>query len=435
MIDQHLLTARSERVAIISGVRTPFAERDSAFKEAYATDLGTMITNELLSRTPIDRKEISQLVFGQVIQQPDIPNLAREIALSLSMPHLQAYTLSSSCISGMQAFANVASSIVSGSITTGIAGGADSISNAPFSLSPLMVRKIKGIFRQKTLERKYELLRQLSWRDLKPNSVNLKDYMTQLSVSDISEQMAQYYGISRQEQDDFARLSNQNAQNAWKIGLFKDEVISSFPRPYNDFVVSDNLNPKASRRRYYEGFSPLSSSDYATVTSANISQPADGAAAILLMNESRAKALGLKPLGYIKSYAITGNDIWENMFVGSVISSAKALDRVGLQIQDLDYVDIHETSASQVLANLQLFESQKFAKNHLNRTACLGEIDRQKLNHLGGSIAFGNPRAVSSLRLVIQSLNALKRKGGGVSLVASGGLGGLGAAMILESEG
>ncbi len=435
MIDQHLLTVRNERVAIISGVRTPFVERDSSFKEAYANDLGVMITNELLSRTSIDRKEISQLVFGQVIQQPDIPNIAREIALSLSMPYVQAYTLSSSCISGLQAITNVAGSIVSGTITTGIAGGADSISNAPFSLSPFMVRKIKGIFKQKTLAQKYELFRQLSWRDLKPNGVNLKDYMTQLSVADISEQMAQYYRITRQEQDNFARLSNQNAQNAWKIGLFKDEVVSSFPRPYNEFVISDNLNPKATRQKYYASVSPFSSSDYATVTPANISQPADGAAAILLMNESRAKALGLKPLGYIKNYAISGNDIWENMFIGSAISSYLVLQRAGLTLQDLDYIDIHETSASQILTNLQLFESQKFAKDQLNLTACLGKVDPAKLNHLGGSIAFGNPRAVSSLRLIIQSLNALKRKGGGISLVASGGLGGLGAAMILESEG
>ncbi|MDQ6569489.1 MAG: acetyl-CoA C-acyltransferase, partial [Haemophilus parahaemolyticus] len=136
MPKQRLLTAQGDRIAIVSGLRTPFARRDTGFKDAYATSLGTMVTNELLSRLAIDRNEIEQLVFGQVIQQPDIPNPAREIALALNMPQLQTYSISSSCLSGLQAIVNVAGSVLSGSISAGIAGGADSISNAPISLSP-----------------------------------------------------------------------------------------------------------------------------------------------------------------------------------------------------------------------------------------------------------------------------------------------------------
>lgn len=246
--------------------------------------------------------------------------------------------------------------------------------------------------------------------------------------------MAQQYNISRAEQDEYARLSNEKASNAWRLGLFKDEVIQSVPLPYKDFVIADTLIKAATRKSYYQRFSPIVNKPYATVTEANIPQPMDGAAAILLMNESKAKALGFKPLGYIRSYAITGNDIWQNMFAGATFATAQALDRAELTLNDLDYIDIHESSASQMLANIRLFESEKFAKNQLNRTACLGKIDLDKLNHLGGSIAFGNPRAVTSLRTVIQSLYALKRNGGGISLVASSGLGGLGAAMVLESE-
>lgn len=434
MAKQNLLNAQGERVAIVSGLRTPFVERDKGFKSAYATDLGTMVTNELLSHLAIERHQIEQLVFGQVIQQPDIPNPSREIALALNMPHLQAYTLSSSCLSGLQALVNVAGSIVSGSISAGIAGGADSISNAPFSISPRVIHKLKSIFQASTLEKKFELFRRFSWRDLKPHGVNLKDYMTQLSVAEISEQMAQQYHISRQEQDEFARWSNQKAADAWKLGLLKGEVMPSFPRPYTDFVISDSLKPAATREKYYQSFSPIMSKSYATVTEANMPKAVDGAAAVLLMRENRAKELGLTPLGYIRSYAITGNDIWQNMFMGATLASNLALSRANMALKDMDYIDIHETSASQMLVNLRLFESEAFAKNQLNRTACLGKIDHDKLNHLGGSIAFGNPRAVTSLRILIQSLNSLKRKGGGISLVASSGLGGLGAAMILESE-
>lgn len=434
MARQNLLNAQGERVAIVSGLRTPFVQRDSEFKSSYATDLGTMVTNELLSRLALERNQIEQLVFGQVIQQPDIPNPAREIALALNMPYLQAYTLSSSCLSGLQALVNVAGSIISGSISAGIAGGADSISNAPFSISPRVIHKLKGIFNAPTLEKKFQLFRQFSWRDLKPHSVNLKDYMTQLSVAEISEQMAQQYHISREEQDNFARQSNQKAKDAWKLGLLKTEVMPSFPRPYTDFVVSDTLQSGATREAYYQRFAPLMNKDYATVTEANMPRAVDGAAAVLLMRENRAKELGLEPLGYIRSYAITGNDIWQQMFMGATVASHLALERANVSLQEIDFIDIHETSASQMLMNMRLFASEDFAKNYLNRTACIGEIDPQKLNHLGGSIAFGNPRAATSLRILIQSLNALKRKGGGLSLVASSGLGGLGSAMVLESE-
>lgn len=434
MAKQNLLTPNGERVAIVAGLRTPFVQRDTGFKSSFATDLGTMVTNELLSRSAIERRQLDQLVFGQVIQQPDIPNPAREIALALNMPHLQAYTLSSSCLSGLQALVNVAGSIVSGSISAGIAGGADSISNAPFSISPRVIHKLKAIFNAPTLEKKFELFRRFSWRDLKPHGVNLKDYMTQLSVAEISEQMAQQYHISRAEQDEFARHSNQKAADAWKLGLLKGEVMPSFPRPYSDFVVSDTLIPAATRESYYQNTTPIMAKSYATVTEANMPRPVDGAAAVLLMREQRAKELGLDVLGYIRAYAITGNDIWQNMFMGATVASHLALERANVSLQDLDFIDIHETSASQMLVNMRLFASDEFAKNQLNRTACLGEIDRDKLNHLGGSIAFGNPRAATSLRILIQSLNALKRKGGGISLVASSGLGGLGAAMVLESE-
>lgn len=434
MAQQHLATVMGERVAIVAGVRTPFAKRDTGFKDAYATDLGTMVTNELLNRTQIDRKQVDQLVFGQVIQQPDIPNLAREIALSLNMPHLQAYTLSSSCVSGLQAVVNVANNIVSGSISIGIAGGADSISNAPFSLSPLVIQKIKAIFKAVTLEQKYALFRQLSLKDLKPHGVNLKDYMTQLSVAEISEQMAQHFQISRAEQDEYARQSCEKAANAWRIGLLKEEVMPSFPRPYTDFVVSDSLNASATRSQYYPAFSPLIAKEYATVTEANVPQPADGAGAVLLMREKLAKTLGMKPLGYIRSFAITGNDIWQNMFMGATVASSLALSRAKVALSDIDFIDIHESSASQMLANIQLFNSDQFAQQYLNRSQAIGEIDLGKLNHLGGSIAFGNARAVTSLRILIQSLHALRRNGGGLSLVASSGLGGLGGAMVLESE-
>ena len=154
LTEQKLHTTQGQRIAIVAGLRTPFNKQDTGFKQVFAADLGTMVTNELLNRFPVERSLIQQLIFGQVIQHPDVPNIAREIAVTLGLSHVQAYTISSSCVTGLQAVANVASSIVSGSILSGIAGGADSISNSSISLNPRMMQLFKDILKAGTWERK-----------------------------------------------------------------------------------------------------------------------------------------------------------------------------------------------------------------------------------------------------------------------------------------
>lgn len=434
LTQQKLSTVDGHRIAVVAGLRTPFNRRDTGFKEVFANDLGTMVTNELLNRFPIDRTLIQQLIFGQVIQYPDVPNVAREIAVTLGLSHVQAYTISSSCITGLQSVANVASAIVSGSVLSGIAGGTDSISNSSINLNPRMMQVFKEIMRASSWERRFELLKQFSWRDLKPHSVNLRDYITQFSVADVSEQMAKNFQISRQAQDEFAASSHRKAQMAWQDSLLKDEVMISFPQPYENVVVADNLIEKSVKPHRYESLKPLSDAKHGTVTEWNIAKACDGAGVVMLMREDIAKAEGLQPLGYIRSYAITANDVWENMLIGSTYASSLALQRADVALSDLDLIDMHESSAAQTLANLRLFEDGTFARQNLNRTSAIGAVDMDKLNVLGGSLAYGNPRAVTSLRILIQSLFELKRRGGGLSLVASSGLGGLGAAMVLETE-
>lgn len=434
LTEQKLITAQGKRIAVVAGLRTPFNKKDTGFKQVFAADLGTMVTNELLNRFPVERDLIQQLIFGQVIQNPDVPNVAREIAVTLGLSHVQAYTVSSSCVTGLQVVANVASSIVSGSILSGIAGGADSISNSSISLNPRMLQLFKDVLKANSWERKLELLKQLSWRDLKPHGVNLRDYITQYSVADVSEQMARNFKISRKEQDEFTADSHQKANMAWQNSLLKNEVMISFPHPYENVVVADNFIAQSIKPSYYENFKPLADKKYGTVTQWNIANACDGAAAVMLMREDIADAQGLQPLGFIRSYAMTGNEVWENMLSGTTFASSLALQRAGLQLQDIDLIDMHESSAAQTLANLRLFEDDEFARTRLNRTSAIGEVQREKLNVLGGSLAYGNPRAVTGLRILIQALFELKRRDKSLALVATSGLGGLGAAMILERE-
>ncbi|PJG85184.1 acetyl-CoA C-acyltransferase [Conservatibacter flavescens] len=432
--EQTLITPKGQRIAIVAALRTPFHQKDTGFKDSFAIDLGTMVTNELLNRVPIERDLIQQLVFGQVTQHSAIQNISRGIAVSLGMPWVQAYSISSSCITGLQAVANVTTSILSGSIKAGIAGGSDSISNSSISLNPRLIQVVKDIIRAEGLEHKFHLIRNLTWADLKPYGVSLKDYVTDYSVADVSEQMAKNFHISRQEQDEFTVRSHRLANEAWQGGSIRESVMLSFPSPYDNFVVADNLIEHSLKPHRYERYSPIVDKKYGSVTDWNIAKSCDGAGAVMLIREDIAKAEGLDILGYIRSYAMTGNDVWENMLTGSTYASSIALSRANVQLADIDLIDMHESSAAQTLANLRLFEDEQFAQHALNRTAALGQVDMDKFNVLGGSLAYGNPRAVTSLRILIQSLFELKRRGGRLSLVAASGLGGLGAAMVLESE-
>ncbi|WP_133543263.1 acetyl-CoA C-acyltransferase [Mesocricetibacter intestinalis] len=434
MTEQKLSTAEGARIAVVAGVRTPFNLKDSGFKQVFAADLGTMVTNELLNRFPFDRRLIQQLIFGQVIQQPHVANIAREIAVTLGLYHVQAYTVSSSCVTGLQAVANIASSIASGSILSGIAGAADSISNSSLSINPRMLQIGKDILQAKGWERKFGLLKQLSWQDFKPHGVNLRDYITGYSVADVSEQMAKLFSISRREQDEFTLDSLHKAKSAWLEGLLKDQVMVSFPYPYENFVVADNLLQSSHTAAYYAGLKPLIDKKYGSVTAGNIAPICDGAGALLLMREDIAKAEGLVPLGYIRSYAMTGNEVWENMLSGTAYAASLALMRAGMKPSDMDLFDFHESSAAQILANLRLFEDGEFARCYLNRSSAIGAVDPTRLNVLGGSLAYGNPRAVTGLRILIQALFELKRRNGQLALVATSGLGGLGGAMVLERE-
>lgn len=433
-IQQRLVNARGERIAVVAGLRTPFVRRNSGFKECYATDLGVMVSNELLNRLPLERTVVEKFIFGQVIQQPDVPNLAREIALTLSMPHAQAYTLSSSCITGLQAVANVCNGIISGSISCGLAGGADSISNAPFSLKPKVIRTLRDMWRTSSYSRKWNLFKRLSRQDLKLQQVNLRDAMTGYSLGDISEQMAQNFDLSREQLDQYSALSHQRAELAWQQGLMSEQVMLSHPAPYRHYVVRDNMISEQVNAEYYQRFKPLQAGQHNVVTPWSVSEPADGAAAVLLMREELVEQYQLKPLGYIRSFALTGNDVWNNMLLGATHAAAQALAWANMELKDIDLIDMHESSAAQILANLQLFESKQFAQQHLQRETALGSVDMDKFNVLGGSLAYGSPRAITSLRVLIQTLHQLQRQGGETALIASSGLGGLGAAMVLERE-
>ncbi|MGR5312455.1 acetyl-CoA C-acyltransferase FadI, partial [Photobacterium damselae] len=428
-------TAQGERIAVVSGLRTPFARQSTAFAQVPAVDLGKLVVNEMLQRLDFDPKLIDQLVFGQVVQMPEAPNIAREIVLGTGMNvHTDAYSVTRACATSFQAVANVTESILSGSIEIGIAGGADSSSVLPISVSKKMATTLLALSKAKTMGQRAKLFSQLSLKDLMPVPPAVAEYSTGLSMGQTAEQMAKTHQITRQEQDALAHRSHTLAAQAWHDGLIRDEVMTAFPEPYRAWIDKDNNIREDSSLESYAKLRPAFDRKYGSVTAANATPLTDGAAAVLLMSEGRAKALGLTPLGYIRSYAFAAIGVEKDMLMGPSYATPLALDRAGISLSDLTLIDMHEAFAAQTLANVKMFGSAQFARDKLGRDHAIGEIDMDKFNVLGGSIAYGHPFAATGARMITQTLRELKRRGGGLALNTACAAGGLGAAMILEAD-
>ncbi|HDY7454891.1 TPA: acetyl-CoA C-acyltransferase FadI [Vibrio vulnificus] len=432
---QEVKTRQGERVAIVAGLRTPFARQSTEFSQVPAVDLGKMVVSDLLARTDIDPKLIEQVVFGQVVQMPEAPNIAREIVLGTGMNiHTDAYSVTRACATSFQSAVNVAESIMAGAIDIGIAGGADSSSVLPIGVTKKLAASLLALSKTKTLGQKLKVLSGLGLKDLMPVPPAVAEYSTGLSMGQTAEQMAKTHGITRAEQDALAHRSHTLASQAWRDGKIAGEVMTAFPEPYKKWIAEDNNIRHDSTLEGYAKLRPAFDRQYGSVTAANSTPLTDGAAAVLLMREGRAKELGMEILGYIRGYAFSAIGVESDMLMGPSYATSKVLQNTGLALSDLTLIDMHEAFAAQALANVKMFASDKFAQENLGRSKAMGEIDMDKFNVLGGSIAYGHPFAATGARMMTQTLRELKRRGGGLALNTACAAGGLGAAMILEVE-
>lgn len=432
---QQLTNARGERIAIVSGLRTPFAKQATAFHGVSALDMGKMVVNELISRSELDPKLIEQLVYGQVVQMPAAPNIAREIVLGTGMDiSTDAYSVTRACATSFQSTVNVAESILTGNMEIGIAGGSDSSSVLPIGVSKKLAHALVDLNKARSFGQKLSIFRRLGLKDLLPVPPAVAEYSTGLSMGQTAEQMAKTYNISRADQDALAHRSHTLATETWNAGKLAEEVMAAHVPPYKTFIDRDNNIRENSKLESYAKLRPAFDRKHGSVTAANSTPLTDGASAVLLMSEGRAKALGYTPIGYIKSYAFTAIDVWQDMLMGPSYATPMALKRAGMELEDLTLIEMHEAFAAQTLANMQMFGSKKFAEEKLGRNRAIGEIDMSKFNVLGGSLAYGHPFAATGTRLITQVCHELKRRGGGTGLATACAAGGLGAAMIVEVE-
>jgi acetyl-CoA acyltransferase len=255
-----------------------------------------------------------------------------------------------------------------------------------------------------------------------------------MRMGDAAESMAKESRITREQQDVFAYRSHARAASAWSAGVFADEVMHVVAPPtFDKAVTEDNVTRRDWTLESYARLPPAFDVRHGTVTAGNSTVATDGAAALLLMTEARAKELGYAPLGYLRSWAYAGTDPNRWPLMGPAFAAPAALDALGAKLNDVALIEMHEAFAAQVLCNVKMFGSRAFARQELGRDAPLGEVDMDRFNVHGGSIGIGHPSAATGARIVTTLLHELRRRGGGLGLATGSAAGGLGAAAIMEA--
>ena len=421
------------RVAVIAGVRTPFAKSGTVFRDASAVALARHAARELLYRSEVDGREIDEVVFSQVVPSVLTPNVAREVSLLPQLPpSVPAYTLNRACASAAQAINNAADQITLGHADVVLAGGVEVLSDLPILHSRRFSRVLVEASKARSFGARAATLGRVRPRDLIPVTPAIAEPSTGETMGQSAEKMAKENGISREEQDRVALMSHQRAAAATADGRLTAEIAPWFGGPDSGPVItSDNGIRADTTAEALAGLRPVFDRKYGTVTAGNSSPLTDGAAAVLLMSEEKAKALGQEPLAYLRSYAVAAVDPGWQLLMGPVYAVPKALERAEIPWSELGLVEIHEAFAAQVLSNVQAWGSQAWAER-LGLPAPVGEVDWARTNVSGGSIAIGHPFAATGARLVTTLAHEMRRRDVQFGLISICAQGGMGYAMVLE---
>lgn len=422
-------------IAIVEGVRTPFAKAFGPLAGLPAQELGKLATQALMQRAGIKPKQVDQVVFGNVALPPEAANIARVIALMAGIPEDRiAHTVQRNCASGMEAITTAARLIQLGEAKTIIAGGTESMSQIPLLFNPEATDLFLGLAKAKNLWQRAKAMMRFRPRHFKPVpgiKLGLTDPVSGLIMGETAEVLAEDFHITRKQQDEFALESHKKAVAAQNRCVLNDEIApipasAEFPEVKKDFGprADQTLEALAKLKPYFK--------ENGTVTVGNSCMITDGAAAVLMMSGEQARAEGRPVLGYLRDYAYAGLDP-RRMGLGPIFATHKLLERAGISMAAIELIEMNEAFAAQVIANEIAFASDQFAKDQLGRHQKLGDIDPARLNVNGGAIAIGHPVGATGTRLAITLLREMKRRGmkrGLATLCVGGGQGG---ALLLET--
>ena len=420
-------------IAILDGVRTPFAKAFGPLADVSAQDLGRIATVEALRRAGLRPDQVDQVVFGNVATPADAANIARVIALTAGLPRDRiAHTVSRNCASGMEAITTAAQLIQLDEARTVVAGGTESMSQIPLIYNRDATGAFLRLGRAKRWWQRLGALVKFRPRHFKPVpavQLGLTDPVSGLIMGATAEVLVEDFGLTRQEQDAYALQSHRRAAEAQEKGLLAEEIVAV--KQTSGKELKEDVGPR--REQTMEALAKLKPffKKGGTVTVGNSCSISDGAVAVVLMPGAAARAEGRQPLGYLRAFAYAGCDP-KRMGLGPVFATSKLLHKTGLALKDVDLVELNEAFAAVVLANERAFASADFARTQLGRTQPLGELDPARLNVNGGAIALGHPVGATGTRLVLTLLKELRRRNlhRGLATLCVGG--GQGAALLLE---
>ena len=414
------------RAAVIGGNRIPFARQFGAYAEASNQDMLTAALEGLVARYDLVGEQLGEVVAGAVMKHSRDFNLTRESVIGSSLaPTTPAYDIQQACGTGLEAAILVANKIRLGQIESGIAGGADSSSDAPIAVSESLRKKLLRITRGGSPAQMAKRALALRPGDLGIETPANAEPRTGLSMGEHMAQTAKTWGISREAQDELAMLSRHHLARAYDEGFFDDLMTS-----YLGLARDQNLRPDSSMEKLATLKPAFGKGENATMTAGNSTPLTDGASIVLLGSEEWAAAHGLTVQAWFVDAETAGVDFLhgdEGLLMAPAYAVARLLERNGLALQDFDYYEIHEAFAATVLSTLKAWESDDFCRTRLGRESALGAIDRSRLNVNGSSLAAGHPFAATGGRIVASLASMLHAKGPGsrglISICAAGGQG------------
>jgi acetyl-CoA C-acetyltransferase len=426
-------------VYIVDGARTPFLKSKNRPGPFSAADLATQAGRALLVRQSFEPKELDEVILGCAAPSVDEVNIGRVAALRMGCGEkVPGWTVMRNCASGMQAIDSGISNILAGRSSLVLAGGVDALSRAPLLYGDKMVLWFSGMAGARTTGQRISMFGKLPVKALLAPVIGimkgLTDPMVGLLMGQTAENVAHRFGITREQMDAFSVRSHQKVLKAQEAGILAaggGELEALYDRDGNAYSLDDGVRKDASAENLKK-LMPFFDRKYGNVTPGNSSQITDGAAWLVLASESSLNKYALKPLGRIVDAEWAGLDPAQ-MGLGPVHAATPILKRHGLGLDDLDYWEINEAFAAQVLGCLAAWKDDKYCKEELGLDGALGSLDETKLNVDGGAIALGHPVGASGARIVLHLLRRLKKDGKkkGIASICIGG--GLGGAMMVEA--
>ncbi|HZD53323.1 MAG TPA: acetyl-CoA C-acetyltransferase [Woeseiaceae bacterium] len=421
----------ARRVAVIGGLRIPFCRAYTAYARCSNQEMMTAALKALVERYGLGGVALGDVALGAVVKHSRDYNLARECVidsgLSLTTPGVD---LQRACGTSIEACIAIGNKIALGQIEAGIAGGTDSISDAPVVYPDAYRRILMESYRGRTIAEKLRPWLRLRPSHFKPEFPGVVEPRTKLSMGEHTELTAKEWDISRERQDDLALASHRNAAKAYDEGFYADLVV-----PFQGVAEDNNIRRDTSAEKLAALKPAFDRSGGGTLTAGNSTPLTDGAGAVLLASDAWAAERGLPVAAWLTYCKVAAVDFvaGEGLLLAPAYAVSEMLDAARLSLQDFDFYEIHEAFAAQTLATLEAWQSEAFCRERLGRDEPLGAVDRPKLNVKGGSIAIGHPFAATGARVVATMAKLLREHGSGRGLVSVCTAGGMGVTAILEA--